>query len=326
MSNKEYSLVKTHKKAFFFPFVLVVIPLVTMVCARITPPTLSSTPTSRQPDPTLTPVTVPTSLPGWDELQSGWNQLVPGSPTVCARGGGYVFFVRKSTSDKLLIFFEGGGNCFDYETCRMESHRFDDSIEVDVQADNPALKTMGIFDLNDSHNPFKDYNIVFVGYCTGDGYLGHKTVMYESGGDRYSINHVGFINAQVALSWTYQNIPSPKSVFVLGCSAGTIGSAFHSPYIMQNYLGTQVTVVGDSGGGFIDGPAQILQNLGTIDLLPGWIPEYRGLSETHFPTSSIFTIPAKYYPKNVMALLDTTDDSTQAGILTLLGNGMTLTD
>jgi hypothetical protein len=300
------------------------------------------TPTA-QPKPTVAPQSSPQSLeqsagpepegseiarfstlPALADLQSGWNQISPGGATSCARGGQYSFFVRRAESNKLLIYFEGGGACYDAETCRPGSQHFDDSIDPAYQADNPALKRAGVFDLSQARNPFVDYNIVFVSYCTGDAFMVHRQVSYQLSGEAFTIDHVGFDNTQAVLSWTYQNFSQPEKVFVIGCSAGVVGSAFLSPYIMEEYKPLPIVVLGDSGGGYLDGPPQLLRDLGALDVTPDWIPAYGNLTPENFHTADLFIIPALFYPQNTLALLDTVDDSTQSEIVARVGGNLTL--
>ena len=115
------------------------------------------------------------------------------------------------------------------------------------EADNPALKSHGLFAFDNGRNPFRDYNIVFINYCTGDAYLGDQSVTYQDGLNSFQVQHKGFINTQTVFSWIYQNIPSPESVYMVGCSAGVVGSFFNLPYFKQHYLQTPLTIVGDSG-------------------------------------------------------------------------------
>ena len=60
------------------------------------------------------------ALPGLSELRTGWNVLRPGGETKCAKGGEYAFSVRPGASDKLLVWFEGGGACWRGEQCVRE--------------------------------------------------------------------------------------------------------------------------------------------------------------------------------------------------------------
>lgn len=294
--------------------------LMVCACAFLAGPSSSPTPP--------TPAVIPTpTLPPALELAEGWNQISPGGDTACARGGLYSYFIRTvPASQKLLIYFEGGGGCYDAASCREGSHAFDDSIDPALPADNPSLKTYGVFALHDSRNPFADYNIAFINYCTGDGYLGHRTVSYSAEGQTFDVQHVGFTNAQTALAQVYRQFPAPEAVTVIGCSAGVIGSAFHAPYIMEQYKTLPITVIGDSGGGFVDGPPVILQRLGTFDLWPAWLPSYQALTPETFRAASFFTLAAQAYPQNTLALVDTTADGVQAGLLAQLGTGVTLAE
>ena len=72
------------------------------------------------------------ALPAFENLANGWTELFPGGETACARGGIYSFSVRKTKSSKLLVYFEGGGSCYDAKTCRVGGNYFDDSIELVV--------------------------------------------------------------------------------------------------------------------------------------------------------------------------------------------------
>jgi hypothetical protein len=45
-----------------------------------------------------------------------WERVeLPG--TYCGNGSQYKFFMRRTSSPNLLFFFEGGGACWDYDTC-----------------------------------------------------------------------------------------------------------------------------------------------------------------------------------------------------------------
>jgi len=277
------------------------------------------------------PVPQPTanldSLPTLNELTPGWHQIDPGGNTSCARGDRYSFFVRKAKSDKLLIYFEGGGSCYDAETCRVGGNYFDDSIDPTFVADNPALKADGVFALSNPDNPFADYNIVFVSYCTGDAFLGANIVSYQYGNYTFQVNHLGFVNTHTVLSWTYQNYSKPSSVFVIGCSAGVVGSFFHSPYILEHYKTIPAAVVGDSGGGYLNGPASYVEQVGTMSLVPNWLPQYQDLiSNNLIQTKLFFTIPPQAYPKVHFGLVDTQNDGVQAEIISRLNINLTLAD
>lgn len=275
--------------------------------------------------PTALPMPDISGLPSLDALSPGWNQIDPGGSTTCARGGAYSFFVRKTSSDKLLIYFEGGGSCYNAATCRDGANTFDASIDTAFDADNPALKYGGVFGLDNPSNPFKDYNIVFINYCTGDGYMGSRVVEYQGDDGAFQVNHMGFTNTQTVLQWTYQNFTQPKSLFMIGCSAGVIGSYIHAPFVLEHYKNIPATLVGDSGGGYLDGPISLIQPYGILDQFPAWIPQYADLRSSEFlRSSSLFIIPATTYPDARFALLDTTDDAPQSKLIARFDKSLTL--
>jgi hypothetical protein len=64
-----------------------------------------------------------------------WVKVLAGGKTKCARGGPYSYWLRKGDPERLLVFFQGGGGCFDERTCAVGSSWFDDRIDV---FDDPA--------------------------------------------------------------------------------------------------------------------------------------------------------------------------------------------
>ena len=61
--------------------------------------------------------TISTGLPGIDEMENGWNVIKPGGETTCSRGTEFAFYYRKGSSNNVVIDFQGGGACWNSETC-----------------------------------------------------------------------------------------------------------------------------------------------------------------------------------------------------------------
>lgn len=53
----------------------------------------------------------------WGDTLNAMLPFLQGD-TICARGTSYAFFFRRGTVNKLVVEFEGGGACWDKETCR----------------------------------------------------------------------------------------------------------------------------------------------------------------------------------------------------------------
>ena len=191
-----------------------------------------------------------------------WQRVEPGGATRCARGGKYAFWLRRADPKKLLVFFQGGGGCFDVRTCRPGSSWFDDRIDA---YDDPAVSG-GILDFAHPDNPFRDYSVVYIPSCTGDVHTGSRLVSYGSG---LRVHQKGFLNARAALARAYREFPDPDAVFVTGCSAGSVGSAFHADAIIGRYPDARVTQLGDSLAFLFHRPVN-LAGWGAHEHFPRW--------------------------------------------------------
>jgi hypothetical protein len=176
------------------------------------------------------------------ELQLGkWTKIEPGGDTRCVDNTPYAFWVRPGTENKLLIYFQGGGMCWDADSCSQEN-LYDHTV---TDADNPE-NLRGIFCFCDGRNPFASYNVVFIPYCTGDLHWGNYVATYTVDGTPVPIYHRGYVNAHSALRWVSENYSAPTSIFVTGGSAGSVGSILHAAHIAKHYPDSMVTQLGDS--------------------------------------------------------------------------------
>jgi dienelactone hydrolase len=167
-----------------------------------------------------------------------WTKIAPGGKTRCARGGPYAFWLRRGDPKKLLIFFQGGGGCFDPRTCAVGSTWFDDRVDA---TDDPRYNG-GVLELDNPDNPFAGWSAVYLPSCTGDVHTGTRTVRYG----KLRVHQVGYVNARAALTRAYREFPDANVVFVAGCSAGSVGSAFHADAIIRHYKRARVAALGDS--------------------------------------------------------------------------------
>jgi hypothetical protein len=152
------------------------------------------------------------------DLGEGWTRVEPGGDTRCAHDTDYAYYVKPGTVNKLLLYFEGVGGCWDATSCGAGSSLYD----PDVGSDEDPARRGGIFDLDNVANPFSDYYAVFMPSCNGDVYWGNTVQDYATDdGGTLTIYHRGFVNAAAALDWAYRNIAAPDSIFVTGCSAGS---------------------------------------------------------------------------------------------------------
>jgi hypothetical protein len=156
-------------------------------------------------------------------LAPGWNTIEPGGATTCSDGTPYKFLVRPGDPAKLVVYFQGGGGCFDGRTC-------DPDVEPTYTVNLEQLDLArydGIFAFANAENPFADSSFVFAPYCTADVHIGNRDVTYQApAGENHpahdvTIHHRGAANAAAVLAWTEAHFFRPESVFVTGSSAGS---------------------------------------------------------------------------------------------------------
>ena len=115
---------------------------------------------------------------------------------------------------------------------------FDDDVGP---SDDPTYAG-GVLDLTEPRNPFRGWSWVFIPSCTGDVHVGDRRVRYGS----VVVEQRGWQNAHAALRWAFAHFPRVETVLVAGCSAGSVGSAFHVPAVIARWPRARVTQLGDS--------------------------------------------------------------------------------
>lgn len=281
------------------------LPTSTVLTTASTPTTQ---PTTALPAATSTPTaaTVEDNVPA---LDVGWTKIEPGGDTSCSRGTPYYFWVRPGTVNRLLVYFEGGGGCWNYETCQEGSTYFDDALN---SYDNPNYRP-GVFDLENPDNPFKDYYVVYVPYCTGDVHWGNNVITYESEqGEELTIRHKGFVNASTAMDWIYANFGGPESIFVTGCSAGSIGSIIHAPFLARHYSRSRVDQLGDSEAFVFDHALNLDPEYQAYNNIPEWLPGLKEMAvDGQLTMAKFYAGIANFFPDHTFSQYNTAHDSVQ---------------
>ncbi len=239
-----------------------------------------------------------------------WQKIEPNGEARCARDTPYAYWVRHGTSNRALVYFQGGGGCYDATTCG-SAGAYDQTVE---DHDSPAVSGRGILDFENSDNPFKDDHILFIPYCTGDVHAGNLTADYApTNGDPFQIEHRGHVNASTALDWLYTTMPDPEAVFVTGCSAGAIGSILHTPHIAAQYPDARIAQLGDSGGGLTSYiPWDVANDYAAANNFPDWIPTLQTEVSQAFTVSAYTRAVANYYPQHQFAQYNSRADKTQS--------------
>jgi hypothetical protein len=183
---------------------------------------------------------------GIEDVVDGGNNYawvrveLPG--TICSNGSQYRFWYYDSpTSNNLQIMFEGGGACWDYDTCSGRAGI--------LGAANPnGIPTTYINDFKAKYvspivngadpgiPPFRPktniatngWDVVYMPYCTGDVHVGNRVVTYyDPTGQNPPIvfRHNGYNNTIAALNFLRSRFPSINKLLIHGFSAGGVASS-----------------------------------------------------------------------------------------------------
>jgi len=168
-----------------------------------------------------------------------WEKVaLPG--TQCGNGSQYKFFARRTSSPNLLVFFEGGGACWDYNTCSGRDGILGaanpNGIADDYMTQFTAKFVSPIVNGADPGLPLrartdlvtKDWNIIYMPYCTGDVHIGNKSATYvDPTGAQPPLawKHAGYTNTLAAIGWAHQQFPNIAKLLVTGFSAGGTATA-----------------------------------------------------------------------------------------------------
>jgi hypothetical protein len=270
-----------------------------------------------------------------DMPSNGWVQVTPPglridgelfTPT-CSQAPGtdpaYRFWFRQGTGDGLVIFFDGGGACWDDITCSVPRTRGDRREEAGfykaelIEVDDPN-RFNGVFAFDNPRNPLRDWTFVYVPYCTGDVHTGANTAIYTDPdtGEHYTIEHRGADNFRAILHWMRSNVATPRRLLVAGSSAGAYGASAHYSRIRDAFPRAQAVMIGDAG-----------QGVATQQFLESRYARWR-----YDPPRSVFgrdagrrsdydavALLAAHYPNDRFAQYTTANDLTQSGFYALMG-------
>jgi hypothetical protein len=147
----------------------------------------------------------------------------------------------------LLIYFVGGGACWDYFTCAVLNSSTHGPFGQ-AQFDSLKSKLTGtILDRSVPKNPFVDYHMVVVPYCTGDLHAGDNVATYEGSGTKRIIHHKGYANVLAFLPRVQATWPQPTKLVLTGSSAGGYGSTLNYDLFRTRYPAAKGYLIDDSG-------------------------------------------------------------------------------
>ncbi len=177
------------------------------------------------------------------EIEDGWTKHTfdpdGGEGPICIAGTPFSAFTRDGDPEKLLIFQQGGGACWqDFYFCNVLS-----------EDQEPPAPPVGIYDFDNPDNPFADYSIVYMPYCDGSVFSGDNEVVdpnFPFGPVRF---HRGLRNQSAAMDVAKSLYPHAKNITLSGSSAGGVGVDGFAPFLARFLWGNRadLSVLNDAG-------------------------------------------------------------------------------
>lgn len=182
-----------------------------------------------------------------------WEKVeIPG--TVCGNNSQYKFFVNYSdTSDNLVVVFEPGGACWDYASCSGASGIRGAANPNGIPDNHFELAPFisPFLQRADTESPTRDWNQVYVPYCTGDIHSGNNVITYtdtDGKGPPLEFHHNGHANVQAIIGWIDDNFTHVPKMLATGCSAGGAGAITNYHFLRNGVRAAQKGYLLDDSG------------------------------------------------------------------------------
>jgi hypothetical protein len=149
------------------------------------------------------------------------------------------------TTDRVAIYMQGGGACWDANTCftlKTSVHIEGGYGQTEFNADIGSLSGSYLLQRT-AMNPFKDASWIYVPYCTGDLHDGANVAMYDA---THTVHHVGRTNMAALVARVAATRPNADLVWLWGISAGGYGTAFDWDLVRAAWPQAQVPALADS--------------------------------------------------------------------------------
>jgi len=184
------------------------------------------------------------------DFQDGFNpkvykkwqtvKLSENTGAMCGDGSPYEFYVNRSnTSSNMVIFFEGGGLCWDQDSCTKQLETGIGAVSTGGMAGGVtkflpgALKPLATVSsiatsrIQPGFDPkSEDWTMAYLPYCTQDHHAGDSLNVYAEvdPANPVIIHHRGMRNQGAVIAWLKSNLEKPEQLLLSGQSAGGFAS------------------------------------------------------------------------------------------------------
>lgn len=216
--------------------------------ANITLPPRAAEPPSGEPaDVPIAPASAPMADPLPDSPPGQWTWFGPehfGDVPRCMDGSTTGLGVNRSPagSKKVLVFMQGGGACFTGQTCAISNVIGAD--HHDEQSFARWTKMFGAADVMNrerADNPFRDWNLVMLPYCSGDVFAGDNEAGFRGR------PQLGYKNVTAYLPRLVSTFRESDQLVLTGMSAGGYGAVYDFVQFQNAFTWLDITMIDDSG-------------------------------------------------------------------------------
>ena len=186
-----------------------------------------------------------------------WVKIEPPG-VVCGNNSQYKLFANFSDkSDNLVVVFEPGGACWDYPSCTgkegIRGAANPDGIPDDHWELAPFISPF--LSRFDDTNPSRDWNMIYVPYCTADVHTGNNIVTYTDAIEPpVEFHHDGHDVIKKIVSYLDDSFTHVPKLLVTGCSAGGVGSLANYRFLRSGIRAVEKGyMIDDSGPVFPSG-------------------------------------------------------------------------
>ncbi len=182
---------------------------------------------------------------------------IPIKDGISGDGSEYYIYAKKGRSKNLIIFFSGGGVAWnEYTAARPTTYGRVTAGMPNYYYNNlrPFTQIMnihiGITEVTNPRNLFRDWNVVVITYATGDFHVGNNDFEFiNADGNKDVLHFHGYKNFRNAMEAARKLFDNPESLLIAGDSAGAFAVPALAGEVYEDfYSGCQnVILLSDSG-------------------------------------------------------------------------------
>jgi len=160
----------------------------------------------------------------------------------CNDGSQATYYVQPGQhAGKVMIWLQGGGVCWDKETCDARCEASNEDSELCKSQTEPEISFR---EDSSTADPYRDYWLVYVHYCSSDFWSGTASASEATAGYNFLGRHI--VEAVVQDLTDNYNLLAATTVVLTGCSAGAAGVALNCDEVASKVPDADFRCVADA--------------------------------------------------------------------------------